>query len=87
MGGSRSHSGKKLENCPKIVQYYFFLLGQYTMCIFLLYMLLKVASHYHLRVLHMLVMGFRKKSLDRGWVELVQSNSFQFFYFCNCASP
>ena len=38
------------------------------MCILFVNMLLKVVSDYDLSVPSMSVMGFSKKSLDRGWV-------------------
>ena len=50
------------------------------MCILSVYTLLKVVGYYDLSVLSMSVMGFQKKSLDRGgWGELYPSF---FCFFC-----
>ena len=47
------------------------------MCTLSVHALLKVVGYYDLSVLSMSVMGFQKKSLDRGWVGGV--SSIQFF--------
>ena len=54
------------------------------MCILSVYTLLKVVGYYDLSVLSMSVMGFKKKSLDGGWVGGVSSIQV-FFDFLNFA--
>ena len=56
MGVARSHSEKKLENCPILV-----LIFSGSIPCVLLYTLIKVVSHNDLSVLSMSVMGFQKK--------------------------
>ena len=43
------------------------------MCILSVYALLEVVGYYDLSVLSMSVMGFKKKSLDGGWLGGVSS--------------
>ena len=64
MGGSGSNWENKSENHPKIVLMIVLIHwdSKYIMCI--LYVLLKVVSHYDLSVLFMSGMGFQK-NVDR----------------------
>ena len=56
-------------NSPKLVLIFWSTIP----CVFCLYTLLKVVGYYDLSVLSMSVMGFKKKSLDGGWVGGVSS--------------
>ena len=82
MGGSRSHSGKKLlensPNCPILLLIYW----QWgcVPCVFCLYTLLKVVCHYDLRVSD----GFPKTKVWIGWwVGGVSSFQVLFWNFPN----
>ena len=69
MGGSRSHSKKKkLENRPLLVLTF----SHSIPCVFCLYTLLKVVSHYDLSVLSMSVDGVG------GWMSFIH---FLFGFF------
>ena len=71
MGGSRSHSDKKLENRPQKLLRINTFCDSMPVCI-LFVCTLFIFSHYDLSVLSMSVMGFQKKSAKRVgvWCEL-----------------
>ena len=87
MGGSRSHSENKIRKSSTNSPILILIFCGGIPCVFCLYTLLKVVSHYDLKVLSMSVTGFNKKNWIWGWVGLSSIHLVEDFGIFNFAHP